>query len=220
MCIDIGAAYFFWSEYFIWLTCLTDIFIGKLDPFSRQYLNSSNPNSIHRIWDSKFFSQVKMDKSPQWTWTPWGGPKQMVTKSGHSMSCKMNNIYIYVNVVDIYMSIYVSVFLTYILPTMQLWINVIQFWTSIVSIHNWMTVLSLLLFLLLSSLSFSWCFIFMNAPGLRDPVVMRVLSNFNWRLVHKFSWFCLRHQNMSQLAWLFWGSVSGICLTKVACLYV
>ena len=80
----------------------------------------------------------------------------------------------------IYMSIYVSVFLTYILPTMQLWINVIQFWTSIVSIHNWMTVLSLLLlsFLLLSSLSFSWCFIFMNAPGLRDPVVMWALSNF------------------------------------------
>ena len=61
------------------------------------------------------------------------------------------------------------------------------------------------------------CSVFVNAPGLRDPVVMRVWSDFYWILVRKF---CLRHQNMSWLAWLFWGSVSGGCLNKVVCLYV
>ena len=60
----------------------------------------------------------------------------------------------------------------------------------------------------------------MNTPGLRDPVVMRVLSDFYWKLVHKLSRFCLRHQNMYRLACHFWGSVSGVCLTKVACFYV
>ena len=68
--------------------------------------------------------------------------------------------------------------------------------------------LLLLLSLLSLSLLFSWCAVFIYAPDLRDPVVMWVLSDFYWRLMHKFSRFCLRHQNMSRLAWLFWGSVS------------
>ena len=38
----------------------------------------------------------------------------------------------------------------------------------------------LLLSLFLWSLSFSWCAVLMNTPGLRDPVVMRVLSDFYW----------------------------------------
>ena len=61
---------------------------------------------------------------------------------------------------------------------------------------------------------FSRCTVFMNTPGLRDIVVMRVLSDIYWKLVHKFSPFCLRHQSLSRLAWLFWGSVSGVCLNK------
>ena len=43
----------------------------KVGPvFLRQHLNSSNPNSFHGILDSIFFSQVKMDKSPQRNSTP------------------------------------------------------------------------------------------------------------------------------------------------------
>ena len=38
----------------------------------------------------------------------------------------------------------------------------------------------LLLSLFLSSLLFSWCAVLTNTPGLRDPVVMRVLSDFYW----------------------------------------
>ena len=34
----------------------------------------------------------------------------------------------------------------------------------------------------------------MNTPGLRDLVAMRVSPDFYWRVVHKFSRFCLRHQ--------------------------
>ena len=56
---------------------------------------------------------------------------------------------------------------------------------------------------------FPWCAVFTNAPGLRDLVVMRVLSDFYWRLVQKFSRFFLRHQNMSRLACVFWGSALG-----------
>ena len=40
--------------------------------------------------------------------------------------------------------------------------------------------LSLLLSLFLLSLLFSWYVVLMNTPGLRDPVVMRVLSDFYW----------------------------------------
>ena len=80
---------------------------------------------------------------------------------------------------------------------MQLRINVIQFWASIapmISMIKWQchscycyhrcyyhyVLLSLLLFFLSLSLSFSWCAVFMNTPGLRDPVVMWVLSDFYW----------------------------------------
>ena len=75
---------------------------------------------------------------------------------------------------------------------MQLRINVIQFWASIVpmiSMIKWQChscycyhycyyhhfLLSLLLHVL-----FSWCAVLMNTPGLRDSVVMRVLSDFYW----------------------------------------
>ena len=74
---------------------------------------------------------------------------------------------------------------------MQLRINVIQFWASIVpmiSMIKWQChscycyhycyyhhfLLSLLLSL------FSRCAVLMNTPGLRDSVVMRVLSDFYW----------------------------------------
>ena len=40
--------------------------------------------------------------------------------------------------------------------------------------------LLLLLSLFLISLLFSWCAVLMNTPGLCDPVVMRVLSDFYW----------------------------------------
>ena len=44
----------------------------------------------------------------------------------------------------------------------------------------------------------------MNTPGLRDPVVLRGLSDCYWRLVHKFSRFCLHHQKC-----LGWHGFSG-----------
>ena len=75
-------------------------------------------------------------------------------------------------------------------------IDVIQFWASIVpmiSMIKWQChscycyyyyyycyyhYFILLLLLSLFLLSLSWCAVLMNTPGLRDPVVMRVLSDF------------------------------------------
>ena len=54
MYIDISA-----GKLSIWILHLTDMLnrhIGKLDSFSRQYLNSSNLNSFYGILDSVFFS--------------------------------------------------------------------------------------------------------------------------------------------------------------------
>ena len=104
-------------------------------------------------------------------------------------------------------------------------------------IHNLMRV-SILLLLLFLSLLFSLSFLinliiisiiiiiiiftmfrfFVNAPGLRDPFVMQVLPYFCWRLVHTY---CVhKSSKYYRLGWLFWGSVSGVCIAKVACLNV
>ena len=70
---------------------------------------------------------------------------------------------------------------------MQLRINVIQFWASIVpmiSMIKWQCHTcycyhySYYHHFLLSLIS--WCAILTNTPGLRDSVVMRVLSDFYW----------------------------------------
>ena len=70
---------------------------------------------------------------------------------------------------------------------MQLRINVIQFWASIVPMismikwqchtcycHHYSYYHHFLLSLI------SWCAVLTNTPGLRDSVVMRVLSDFYW----------------------------------------
>ena len=70
---------------------------------------------------------------------------------------------------------------------MQLRINVIQFWASIVpmiSMIKWQCHTcycyhySYYHHFLLSLIS--WCAVLTNTPGLRDSVVMRVLSDFYW----------------------------------------
>ena len=70
---------------------------------------------------------------------------------------------------------------------MQLRINVIQFWASIVpmiSMIKWQSHTcycyhySYYHHFLLSLIS--WCAVLTNTPGLRDSVVMRVLSDFYW----------------------------------------
>ena len=70
---------------------------------------------------------------------------------------------------------------------MQLRINVIQFWASIVpmiSMIKWQCYTcycyhySYYRHFLLSLIS--WCAVLTNTPGLRDSVVMRVLSDFYW----------------------------------------
>ena len=82
------------------------------------------------------------------------------------------------------------------------WINVIQFWASIVpiiSMIKWQSIVViiiivtkllflLLLSLFLLSLLFSWCAVLTNTPGLRDPVVMRVLSDF-YQTAATGAWF-------------------------------
>ena len=75
-------------------------------------------------------------------------------------------------------------------PRMQLRINVIQFWASIVPIMSmikWQCHSCYCFhycyyhhFLLSILLLFSWCAVLRNMPGLRDSVVMRVLSDFYW----------------------------------------
>ena len=70
---------------------------------------------------------------------------------------------------------------------MQLRINVIQFWASIVpmiSMIKWQCHTCYCYHYsyyhhFLSSL-ISWCAVLTNTPGLRDSVVMRVLSDFYW----------------------------------------
>ena len=87
-------------------------------------------------------------------------------------------------------------FLNIYKPRMQLRINVIQFWASIVpmmSMIKWQCHSCYCYhycyccrncyyhhFLLSLLLLFSWCAVLTNMPGLRDSVVMRVLSDFYW----------------------------------------
>ena len=73
---------------------------------------------------------------------------------------------------------------------MQLRISVIQFWASIapmISMIKWQCHSCYCYhycyynyFLSSLSLSFSWCAVLMNTPGLRDSCVMQVLSDFYW----------------------------------------
>ena len=66
-------------------------------------------------------------------------------------------------------------------------------------------IIDIIIFIIIIIIIFMMCR-FNECAG--DLVVMRVLSDFYWRLVQKFSRFCLRHQNMS----LFGIRFLGLCI--------
>ena len=122
-----------------------------------------------------------MDKSPPRNSTPklrW--PPKMAIKSRRWMFCKMNKMcrWAFLRFLNIYE------------PRMQLRIKVIQFLASIVPMMSmikrqchscyWYHYCYYHHFLSSLLLLFSWCAVLRNTPGLRDSVVMRVLSDFYW----------------------------------------
>ena len=91
---------------------------------------------------------------------------------------------------------------------MQLRINVIQFWASIVpmiSMIKWQCYTcyyyhySYYHHFLLSLIS--WCAVLTNTPGLRDSVVMRVLSDFYWTAATGAGLFYVKQRNATASCW-------------------
>ena len=91
---------------------------------------------------------------------------------------------------------------------MQLRINVVQFWVSIVpmiSMIKWQCHTcywyhySYYHHFLLSLIS--WCAVLTNTPGLRDSVVMRVLSDFYWTAATGAGLFYVKQRNATASCW-------------------
>ena len=91
---------------------------------------------------------------------------------------------------------------------MQLRISVIQFWASIAPMISMIKrqchscycyhYCYYHYFLSSLSLSFSWCAVLMNTPGLRDSCVMQVLSDFYWTAAGLFD---VKQRNATVSCW-------------------